>query len=54
MPATPPPIDAASRLGGLFEGPPAGYALLDAELRLVAPDSAMVAQPGTTHQRFAT
>ena len=54
MPATPPRIDAASLLGGIFEDPPAGHALLDAELRLVARNRAMAAQPGTTHERFST
>ena len=51
MTATPPRIDAASLLGGMFEGLPAGYAFLDTELRLVALNAAMAAQLGTTQER---
>lgn len=51
MTATPPRIDAASPRGGMFEGLPAGYAFLDAELRLMALNTAMAAQLGTTQER---
>ena len=51
MTATPPRIDAASLLGGMFEGLPAGYAFLDADLRLVALNQAMADQLGTPRER---
>ncbi|MDQ3609116.1 MAG: SpoIIE family protein phosphatase [Actinomycetota bacterium] len=51
MTATPPRIDAASLLGGMFEGLPAGYAFLDAELRLVALNEAMADQLETPRER---
>lgn len=51
MTATPPSIDAASLLGGMFEGLPAGYAFLDADLRLVALNEAMAGQLGSTREQ---
>ncbi|MDQ3607958.1 MAG: SpoIIE family protein phosphatase [Actinomycetota bacterium] len=51
MTATPPRIDAASLLGGMFEGLPAGYAFLDGELRLISLNDAMAVQLGTTRER---